>query len=110
MRVVVMETLHEICEKDNMYVKVIKESSVVKNAVKLLESGGRRRQTERKETEGEEEGEGKEEGGDGITGMKEDSELRIGEKIKLLELLLLLVKRGIEISEEEELMEVVLRL
>ena len=40
MRVVVMETLHEICEKDKMYIKVIKESSVVKNVVKLLESRG----------------------------------------------------------------------
>ena len=66
--------MKEICKKDGRYKEVIKESSIVKNAVILL--GGRRRgnggEKERKEGEEEEKGELNE---------IECVEMNVGEKI-----------------------------
>ena len=98
MKDAVMVTLHEICHRDRGYLTVIRESSIVKNAVTLL--GGRRR-------EGKSGGGGEEEGG-GEDLMK--SELSVGAKARLLWLLVGLVKRRVEMPHEEELMEVALRL
>ena len=105
-----MKTLNEICKSDVEYVKVIQEMSVVKNAVELL--GGRRRKEMR--TSAKDEGEGGE--GEERKGKKEEREgivwceLRVKEKIGLLELLSGLVKRGVELGDEEELKEVGMKL
>ena len=98
-----METLKEIIKKDQQYVEGIKESSVVRNGVRLL--GGRKRRNgrekDRKEGEkGSEEGEEEEKGG--IIEEMECVEMRVREKILLIELLNELVKGGMEIVEEEE--------
>ena len=105
-----MKTLNEICQKDSRYVKVIQELSVVKNAVELL--GGRRRDEQcgingdkEDEDDGQESKGRKEE-----TGRMVWSELRVKEKIGLLELLSGLVKRGVEMEDEEELKEVGMKL
>ena len=105
-----MNTLNEICKKDTKYVKAIEELSVVKNAVELL--GGRRKKEggengngSRRDKEKQEQGaecernEGKEEG-------MILTELRVKEKIGLLALLSGLVKRGVQMEDEEGLKEV----
>ena len=103
-----MVTLKEICKKDRRYKDVIKESSLVKNAIILL--GGRRRENggkEGDEKEKEEEiGDARREGGKKI----EPGQTRIGEKISLIELLSELVKGGVEMPEEEDLKEVLMEL
>ena len=127
-----MKTLNEICKKDGKYVQIISEVSIVRNAVEML--GGRRLMGKRGDGNGsrgvdgeerdEEEGdgtreggdeerrrEGEEEGGDRKETKEERGgvifgELRVGEKIGLLELLSGLVKRGVEMEDEEELKEV----
>ena len=89
---------------------VIGECSIVKSAVKLLGGKGKERMEEEEE-EGREGGI-EEMGGEeerGRRGMIE-SELKIGEKIKLLELLVTLVKGRVEMEDEEGLMEVVMEL
>ena len=105
-----MDLLYELVKKDKSYLSVIKESAIVKNAVKLL-SGGERRKTdedERKEAEEREQGmEGRIEDEKGKEGI--DCELKVMEKEKLLELLVELVKGGI-VLDEEEIMEVALSL
>ena len=106
-----METLKEIIKKDPKYVEGIKESSVVRNGVRLL--GGRKRRNgrekDRKEGEkGSEEGEEEEKGG--IMEEMECVEMRVREKILLIELLNELVKGGMEIVEEEEMKEVLMEL
>ena len=114
-----MKTLNEICKKDGKFVTVIKELSVVKNAIDLL--GGRRmieRRGERnenvedemeeggKEEEEEKEGKGEEESEEEKGKKLIMGELRVKEKIGLLELLSRLVKRGVEMEDEEMLNEV----
>ena len=49
-----MGVICEICEKDEQYLNVIRESSIVKNLVKLLDGRGRGRERgkEGKEMEG----------------------------------------------------------
>ena len=115
-----METLKEICKKDGRYKEVIKEASIVKNAVILL--GGRRRGDGRgkdgKEGEEEDEGKGRREEEENGTSEEEEKggmemewgEMRVGEKRKLIELLSELVKGGMEIGEEEEMKEVLMEL
>ena len=83
--------MKDICKKDGRYKEVVKESYVVKNAVSLL--GGRRRkegEREEKEGEGEKEGEerkGKEELEEAKGGREmECLEMRVREKILLIEL------------------------
>ena len=106
-----METLSSICKKDRRYKDVIKDCYLVKNAVILL--GGRRSKREEREEMGRaegEEGERRKEG-EGKGGMEVDCiEMRVGEKILLIELLSELVKRGVEIVEEEEMKEVLMEL
>ena len=100
-----MKTLNKICKKDGKYVKVIQELTVVKNAIQLL---GGRRKTEGGgvgNEEAEEEEEKEKEKNEGRGGLI-FCELRVQEKIGLLELLSGLVKRGVEMEEEEELKEV----
>ena len=74
-----METLDEICEKDRRCMYVIKELSIVKNTVKLLEGRGGQMIKGRKETTGEEANEHVEEdkkreeegqGGEGVNGKR----------------------------------------
>ena len=77
----------------------------MKNAVKLL--GGKRKEEAEGEKEGREEDGGGERGG---RGEMLCSELTVRGKTRLLELLVTLVKGGVEVSDEEELMEVVMRL
>ena len=84
-----MEALKEICKKDGRYKEVIKESYIVKNAVILL--GGRRR-------------------GNGGGKEMECKEMGVGEKVKLIELLSELVKGGVEMREEEEMVDVLMEL
>ena len=91
--------MNEICRDDKRYVKVIGESAVVKNAAKLL--SGRKL----KEMEGEKKDEEEEE-----DNGKGRAELKVREKIRLLELLVTLVKGGVGMGDEEELMEAALRL
>ena len=112
-----METLIQICKKDNRYKELVKDSSLVKNAVVLL--GGRRilngrgnRKEKHDGSEGEEDGEGEEgavnkgeEERIGRGGDVDCREMSVGEKISLIELLSELVKRGVEVSDEEELKE-----
>ena len=107
-----MSALCSICKKDDEYKEMIKESYYVKNAVVLL--GGRR---EREKTEGLSETERKE--GEAGVGRKEEEkggmeidciEMKVREKILLIELLSELVKGGMEIAEEEELKELLMEL
>ena len=99
-------TLKEICKKDGRYKEVIKESSIVKNAVILLGGGRRGNGGETVRKEGEE---GDEEKG-GMEVECVETNLNVGEKISLIELLSDLVKGGIEIGEEEEMKEVLMEL
>ena len=104
-----MKTLNKICKKDGKYVKVIQELTVVKNAIQLL---GGRRKTEGGgvgNEEAEEEEEKEKEKNEGRGGLI-FCELRVREKIGLLELLSGLVKRGVEMEDEEELKEVGMKL
>ena len=94
-----MKALSEICKKDSTYVNVIKELSVVKNAVELL--GGKRTLEAGRGRKGDKRKGKKEEKGKGVLG-----ELTVREKIGLLDLLSGLVKRGLEMEDEEELKEV----
>ena len=94
--------LCEICQIDRGYLSVIRESSVVKNVVKLL----RRTGTSALENDREKREEREEEKAEKMV----DREITVIEKIGLLELLLVLVKGDVEISDEEELIEVVLEL
>ena len=88
-----MKTLSEICKKDGRFVEEIKEAEAVKTAIIILRG---RRKTDRKEG-GAGEGEG-------------EREVRVKEKTRLIELLSELVKRGMEIGEEEEMKEVLMEL
>ena len=96
-----MDPLQEICQKDGRYKEVIRESPLVKNAVILL--GGRN--SDSSKTDGRD---GREERGD--TDRREEKggnemgwgEMRVGEKIALIELLNELVQGGMELREEEE--------
>ena len=111
-----METIRLICKKDGRYKEMIKDSYLVKNAVTLLggrrEEKGEREEKEEGEKEGEgEEGEGrKEEEEKGGMEMVECIEMRVREKILLIELLSELVKEGMEIGEEEEMKEMLMEL
>ena len=96
--------MNGMCQADRRFAKTIRDAGFVKNAVKLL---GGRKTDEIGRRKGEEEDGGDVEGG---RGEMMHSELKIGEKLKLLELLVTLVKGGVEISDVEELMEVALRL
>ena len=99
--------MKEICKKDRRYKEVIIDCYLVKNAVILL--GGRRREnSEEGEKKGEEKtvGEGGKEEGKQIGCI----EMRVGEKIMLIELLCELVKEGMEMREEEEMKEVLMEL
>ena len=101
-----MKTLKELCKKGGRYKEMIKESSIVKNAVILL--GGRRKgnEGEKEGKEGEEGEEGRTEREEGKGGMEvECGEMNVGEKISLIELLSVLVK-----GEEEEMKEVLMEL
>ena len=91
-----METLSSICKKDAKYKEMIKECYIVKNAINLL-GGRRRKEGEREEEKGK---------------MKEMEcvEMRVKEKISLIELLHELVKGGVDIEEEEEMKEVLMEL
>ena len=89
--------MNQICKKDFGYVKLITELGVVKNAVELLAGSQRNARSEDgREEDGEE---SKEERGWMV-------ELRVKEKIALLELLSGLVKGGMEMGYEEELKEI----
>ena len=90
-----METLREICKKDVRSRNLIKESSIVKNAVILL--GGSREVKER------------EEGGKRGREM-EWKEMTVGAKISLIKLLSELVKGGMEMEDEQELKDVLMKL
>ena len=81
-----METLKDIWKKDGRYKEVVKESYVVKNAVTLL--GGRKGRNvgEKEEKEWETEERRKEEEKGGME-MVECIEMRVREKISLIELL-----------------------
>ena len=93
--------LQEICQKDGRYKEVIRESPLVKNAVILL--GGRN--SDSSKTDGRDGGEER-----GDTDRREEKggnemewgEMRVGEKIALIELLNELVQGGMELREEEE--------
>ena len=98
-----MDALKQICKKDGRYKEVIKESSLVKNAVILL--GGKSR-----ENGGEKEGKEGEEGEEEKVGELECMAMNVREKISLIELLSELVKGGMEMGEEEEMKEVLMEL
>ena len=112
-----MKELAAMCEMDRKYVKVLRRLTIIGNAAKLL--GGRRgrRRKEKGEISGEggeggEEEEGGEDRGEGGSDVQ-SCELRIGEKIELIEILVCVIEGGGVISgilDEEELMEVVLEL
>ena len=101
-----MDTLKEICTKDGRYKEAIKDCSIVKNAVILL--GGKTR------VQG-----GEREGKEGVEGRREEekgglelglTEFRLEEKISLISLMCELVKRGVELTREEEMKEVLMEL
>ena len=102
--------MSSLCKKDGRYMEVIKDSYVVKNAVILL--GGQKKKEgegEKDVKEGEEATEeemGRREEEKGRVEMVECIEMRVREKISLLELLSELVKGGVEMEDEEELKEV----
>ena len=102
-----METLKDICKKDVRFKEVVKECHLVKNAVSLL--GGRRKEKgKREEKDGKADREGEGGKGEEEKGAMEVEfvEMKVGEKISLIELLSELVKGWIEMGDEEELKEV----
>ena len=97
--------LSSICKKDEQYKAVIQECYLVKDAHVLL--GGK--MSKEGEKDGKEGAEGeitREELGIAM----EWGEMRVGKKIVLIELLSELMKKGVEIGEEEELKEVLMEL
>ena len=103
--------MKDICKKDVRFKEVVKECHLVKNAVSLL--GGRRKEKgKREEKDGKADREGEGGKGEEEKGAMEVEfvEMKVGEKISLIELLSELVKGGVEIKEEEEMKEVLMEL
>ena len=100
-----MGALHEICKQDRKYLKVIAESTLVRSSAGLLKGRGKR-STDKKESSEAKKEEEEEEGREDVLSSK----IAIRGKIQLLELMKELAKAGTEMPDEEELMEVVLRL
>ena len=103
-----IKTLTEICKKDSGSMKMIRELNVVKNAIELLRGrkkeggGGVGKRVEDEKDKEDEERKGRKED----RGGKVRREWRMKEKIGLLELLSGLVKRGVEMEDEEGLEEI----
>ena len=99
MRDEAIDSLLELCQKDKRYLNLIRESSIVKNAPKILRGGAvqRRRGDDKEEEEKK-------------RPVEDYSEVDVRGKIRLLELLVEVVNGGMEEKYQEELLETVLQL